>query len=239
MAGRAGLPPGPRAEAVAAVLVRVSQLLVDAPVIATLRLGLLVGEADASAIDACITLRPPGTSGVLAIAPYPDQLVSHVALAGQRFTLRPIRPEDAQAHAAMIARIPAEDLRFRFFSAVRQISAEQMARLTQIDYAREMAFIAVRDADASTVGVSRLVCEADAQSGEFAILVEPSVKGLGLGAQLMQRLIDWAATQQLSRIEGQVLADNHPMLGFVRHLGFTTRVLPDEPDVVEAVLPIL
>jgi succinyl-CoA synthetase alpha subunit/RimJ/RimL family protein N-acetyltransferase len=236
MARRAGLAASAEMDTAAGVLVRVSQLLVDAPVIASLRIGLLIGPRDATAIDASITLRPPGKAGALAIAPYPDQLVSHVSLKGQAFTLRPIRPEDAEAHAAMIARVPAEDMRFRFFTAVKQVSAEQMARLTQIDYAREMAFIAVRDADASTVGVSRLVCEPERQTAEFAILVEPSVKGLGLGKRLMQRLIDWAADQQLSQIEGQVLADNHPMLGFVRHLGFTTRVLPEEPDVVEAVM---
>jgi acetyltransferase len=238
MARRAGLAGNAAVEAAATALVRISQLLVDAPVIATLRAGLLIGDRDAAAADCSMTLRPPGMVGTLAIAPYPDQWVSQVTLKGQAFTLRPIRPEDAEAHAAMIARVPAEDLRFRFFTAVRQVSAEQMVRLTQIDYAREMAFIAVRNADASTVGVSRLVCEPESQTGEFAILVEPSVKGLGLGKRLMQRLFDWAETQQLLHIEGQVLADNHPMLGFVRHLGFTTRVLPEEPDVVEAVMTL-
>jgi len=134
--------------------------------------------------------------------------------------------------------VPQEDLRYRFFSAIRQVAPEQMARLTQIDYDREMAFIAVRCTDQATVGVSRLVSEAAGGTGEFAILVEPACKGLGLARHLMDRLIDWARVRGIPEITGQVLAENHPMLGFVRHLGFVLRRLPDESDVVEAVLDL-
>jgi acyl-CoA synthetase (NDP forming)/GNAT superfamily N-acetyltransferase len=239
LAHRAGADTCGAVEASASVLVRISQLLVDAPQIAALRINLLLTEAAALAEAAAIALRPEGEVAVLAIAPYPDALVERWHARGESFVVRPIRPEDAQAHAAMIARIPPEDLRFRFFSAVRQISPGQMVRLTQIDYEREMAFIAVRQQDGATVGVSRLVCDAggtDSRDGEFAILVEPSVKGTGLATHLMDRLIAWAQAQRIGRMIGQILADNHPMLGFVRHMGFALSALPGEPDVLEAVL---
>ena len=241
LARRAGADTPDAAEAAAATLVRVSQLLVDAPRIARLRIGLLLTGAGVEAEGGAIALRPDGEAASLAIAPYPDGLVEAWRGRGADFIIRPIRPEDAQAHGDMIARIPAEDLRFRFFSAVRQISPEQMVRLTQIDYEREMAFIAVRLADNATVGVSRLVCDAadtEITDAEFAILVEPSVKGSGLATHLMERLIAWARTQRIGRIVGQILADNHPMLGFVRHMGFALSAMADEPDVVEAVLKL-
>jgi acetyltransferase len=109
-----------------------------------------------------------------------------------------------------------------------------MARLTQIDYDREMAFIAVREATGDTVGVARLVRESDARRGEFAVIVQPDVKHHGLASHLMQRLIDWGRQQGLAEIVGQVLAENAPMLAFVRHLGFALRRMPEEPDVIEA-----
>ena len=172
----------------------------------------------------------------LAISFYPEELAHDWSSHGQGFRIRPIRPEDAEAHAAMVRRIPPEDLRYRFFSAVRQVAPEQMARLTQIDYDREMAFLAVRVADQASVGVARLVCETVGGAGEFAIVVEPDCKGLGLARHLMDGLIAWARTRGVPEITGQVLADNQPMLGFVRHLGFSLRHLPDESDVLEAVL---
>ena len=240
LAARAGVQEPRLASACADALVRVSQMVVDLPELDRIELAGLVLRADEvlAAGSATVSLRGAGERARLAISPYPDQLAEHWSGGGQGFTIRPIRPEDAAAHAALVGRVPAEDLRYRFFTALREVSPEQMARLTQIDYDREMAFVAVRDGDGATVGVARLVCEAAGQSGEFAILVEPDSKGLGLGLRLMQRLVAWARAQGIPTITGQVLADNQPMLGFVRHLGFELRRMADEPDVVEVVLEV-
>ncbi len=240
LAGRAGVQDEGLASACADALVRVSQMVVDLPELGRIEVGGLVLRPDGMLAAACaaVGLRGAGEHARLAISPYPDQLAEHWSGGGQGFTIRPIRPEDAAAHAALVGRVPAEDLRYRFFTALREVSPEQMARLTQIDYDREMAFVAVRDVDQATVGVARLVCEAAGQSGEFAILVEPDSKGLGLARRLMQRLVGWARVQGIPTITGQVLADNQPMLGFVRHLGFELRRMADETDVMEAVLEV-
>ena len=238
LASSAGLDGG-TAEAASQLLVRVSQLLVDEPGIGMLGLDpVWLSDAGAICADAAIWLRPPGEASVLAIPPYPEYLSEQWESRGQVFTIRPIRPEDAQAHGDMVRRVPPEDMRYRFFTATREVAPEQMARLTQIDYEREMAFIAVRNSDQATVGVSRLVREMGTPRGEFAIVVEPSAKGLGLAAHLMARLIAWGRSVGLGEIVGTVLSDNHAMIGFVRHLGFVVRGVPDEPDVVEAVLKL-
>jgi acetyltransferase len=232
-------PPANEA-AVAEALVRVSQLIVDFPEIAELDLNPLIVDVDGVvAADAWLRLRAAGDSGGgLSITPYPHALAEHwTTRDGERLTIRPIRPEDADRHGAFFSRLSPQDIRFRFFTAMREVSPEQMARLTQIDYDREMAFLAVREASGETVGVARLVCE-DEREGEFAIIVQGDMKGQGVATYLIQRLIGWARTRGLREVVGQVLADNAPMLAFVRQLGFRVRRMPEEPDVVEARLSL-
>jgi len=226
--------PAADRHAVADVLVRISQLVIDFPEIAEIELDPIFADAaGVSVADAWIALRPPGQAAELAIAPYPAELIERWTAGNETLVVRPIRPEDAAAHTAMFARLTPEDIRFRFFSMLRTLSQEQIARMTQVDYDREMAFIAVREATGETVGVCRLVREPNTETGEFAVLVEPGMKGRGLARHLMQRVMDWGRSQGMTGITGQVLSENAPMLAFTRRLGFTFRRMPDEPDIVE------
>ena len=230
--------PAADSDAVAQTLVRISQLIVDFPEIAELDVPSLFVDADGVlAADAWLRLRGPGEPlARLAIAPYPVELTEHRQVGPDRMTIRPIRPEDAAAHTAFFARLSPQDIRYRFFSAMREMPPEQMARLTQVDYDREMAFIAVNETTGDTVGVSRLACDSDGRSGEFAVIVQADMKGRGLASHLMRRLIEWARIRGLDEVVGQILADNHPMLAFIRHLGFTVHRMPDDPEVMEATL---
>jgi len=101
-----------------------------------------------------------------------------------------------------------------------------------------MAFVAQREATHETLGVSRLVIEPERRRGEFAVIVQADMKGKGLASHLMRRIIDWGRARNLSEIVGQVLADNAPMLAFIRRLGFTLHRAPEEPDVIEARLSL-
>ena len=233
--------PAANVAAVTETLVRVSQLIVDFPEIAELEVNPLFADADGvTVVDAWLRLREPGdVGGGLAITPYPDELVEQwTTRDGERHIIRPIRPEDAEQHAAFFHRLSPQDIRYRFFSAMRELSPEQMARLTQVDYDREIAFVAVREATGETVGVGRLVCDTRESEGEFAVIVQDDTKGKGVASHLMRRVIDWARGRGLGAVVGLVLADNAPMLGFMRHLGFSLHRMPDEPDVVEARLAL-
>jgi acetyltransferase len=231
--------PAARIDTLAEALVRISQLIVDFPEIAALEINpLFVDSQGVLATDAWLRLRPAGEQGVLAIPPYPEALIEHCEVHGERLIIRPIRPEDAAQHGAFFARQSPEDIRYRFFTAMRELSPEMMARLTQIDYDLEMAFVAIREITGETVGVARLVAESDGTTGEFAVIVQADLKGKGLARRLIQRLIDWARARGMVAMIGQVLADNAPMLAFVRRLGFSVRRLPEEPDVMEARLEL-
>jgi acetyltransferase len=225
------------ADAIAAMLVQVSQLIVDTKEILLLEVDPIFAHADgAVAGSARVVLRKAGETRLpLVISPYPSEWVSHFEKQGKRFLIRPIRPEDADGYAAMFGRFTAEDLRFRFFSAVKRLPVEQITRMTDVDYGREMAFIAVNEATGAPAGGARLVRgDADGGVAEFAVGVEPAAKGVGLAAELMRRVMAWGKAQGVREITGTVLADNAPMLGFIRRLGFEVHAIPGEADVVEA-----
>lgn len=229
--------------AVEQALVRLSQIAVDFPELARFSVNPLLADADGVlAVDAHAALRPAGApAAVLAIPPYPVELSRpfRTRRDGETLTVRPIRPEDAAAHAEAFRRVPAEDVRFRFFSPLKELSPGMIARLTQIDYDREMAFVAVRPpaepgGTERILGVARLIRAPGEGAAEFAVIVGREMKGQGLGRHLMERLFDWARSQGIREILGHVLADNAPMLAFVRALGFEVRRSREEEDVMEA-----
>jgi acetyltransferase len=155
---------------------------------------------------------------------------------GERFLIRPICPGDLMAHEAFVARLSPEDMRLRFFIPTRVLPAAQMARMTGIDHEQEMAFIAIRETG-ETAGVARLIRD-DKHSphAEFAIVVDNGAKHKGVAAELMDAIIDWGKSRNVTCIQGRILADNSHMLAFVRHFGFSLRHCPDETNVLEATL---
>jgi acetyltransferase len=233
--------------AVADALVRLSQIAVDFPEIATLSINPLFADAEGVlAADAELALRPAGEFGRLAVPPYPGELaLPFRTRSGEVLLIRPIRPEDAAAHAEAFRRLAPEDVRWRFFSQLREMSPVLVARLTQIDYDREMAFIATRRRPGQpeeTVGVARLIREPAGEfpgaEAEFAVIVLPGMKGQGLGRHLMERLFDWGRANGVRSVVGHVLVDNRPMLGFVRALGFSLRRSAEDEEVMEARLDL-
>jgi acetyltransferase len=232
-------------QAIAEVLVRVSQLAVDWPEIVACDVNpLMAGPSGVMAVDAWIAIDPAARPGDahLAIAPYPAELEETVRLSdGRRAVLRPIRPEDAEAHAAFFTKLSPEDVRRRFFAPIAALSTEQIARMTQIDYDREMAFVATApgpDGAAETLGVVRIVRDPAAPEGEFAVVVRSDLKGLGLGRMLMEKAIAWARAEGLEAITGEVLVENRPMIGFVERLGFALARHPDDPELLRARLSL-
>jgi len=214
----------------------VAQLLATEPRIAEIDLNpLLCDAAGAVALDARVRLSAtaPGGAAHFAIRPYPEELVETVSWQGRELVLRPIRPEDEPQHAAFVERLQPLDMRMRFFYSRRQIGHTEMARLTQIDYEREMAFIATAsgpDGLEETLGVARAVADPNNEEAEFAITVRSDLKGGGLGELLMRKLIRHFQSRGTQRMVGEVLKENERMLELAQHLGFEVDPTHQEPD---------
>jgi acetyltransferase len=175
--------------------------------------------------------RGPSGHPRFAIRPYPTEWERYMALRdGTGIVVRPVRPEDEPLYGPFFAAVTQQDLRLRFFAPVKEFGHTFIARFTQIDYARAMAFIAIEVTSGKILGVVRLHADANYDRGEYAVLVRSDLKGRGLGYLLMQMIIEYARAERLKTIEGQVLRENTAMLEMCRELGFDIASDPDDPD---------
>jgi acetyltransferase len=219
-------------DAICLALIQISQLIVDRPEIVELDINpLFADDQGVLALDARVVVAPARTTGSdrLAIRPYPRELEETIRLpSGREVFVRPIRPEDQPAHNQFVAHITPEDMRLRLLGVNRDIPPSEMARLVQIDYHREMAFIATAPderGEPETLGVVRIVANPDNTQADFAVMVRSDLKRIGLGSALMRKMIGYCRNRGIGEIVGQVLAENEAMLNLTRKLGFEAREL--------------
>ena len=236
LAGYRGRPPVDRA-AIVAALQRLSELAVAEPRIKELDINPLWADKDGVlALDARI--RIDANPQHFAIRPYPEELEKTIEdRAGHEFLLRPIRPDDEPALERMIAGCSREDIRMRFFSALKELPKALAARLTQIDYDREMCFVAVRE-DGELVGSVRLLSDPNGEAAEYSVLVRSDLKGAGIGFRLMNEIIAYGRSIGLKQIFGEVRSDNEPMLKMTVELGFETKPEMDDPTICHVTLTL-
>ena len=141
--------------------------------------------------------------------------------------VRPLRPEDEGSLQKFLEKITPDDLRLRFFAPVKYFSHAFLARLTQLDYGRAIAFAALDATSTDLLGVVRLHADSNYENAEYAVLVRSDLKGRGIGWQLMELIIRYARSEKLKRIEGQVLRENTTMLDMCQQLGFQ---IADDPS---------
>jgi acetyltransferase len=241
-----GGSPSADLDALCRTLVAVSQMVIDLPEIVALEINpLFVDNRGVFAAGARFDIAPAASEGGehrLAIRPYPKGLEEPFVLnSGRTVLLRPIRPEDEPAHYEFLAKVTPEDIRLRFFHLIRHLPHAEMARLTQIDYDREMAIIATAakpdGSGTETLGVVRVVTDPNNEESEYAILVRSDQKGQGLGKKLMEKIIEYCRSRGTRAITGMILRDNRRMLDLVHSLGFTSR-MSAEDDIIEVRLDL-
>ena len=226
------------------VLRRISEMVCELPTIKELDINpLMASPTEAIALDARIVVESAAYQldryAHMAIHPYPGQLESQWTLMdGTRVAVRPIRPEDAQIERDFVRNLSPQAKYFRFMHALHELTPEMLIRFTQIDYDREMAFIAVvkqaapqqEDNDVE-IGVARYVMNPDRHSCEFALVVADQWQKKGIGSYLMTQLMQAAKHRGFDTMVGEVLADNEHMLELTRRLGFSHRPHDQDPGI--------
>ena len=227
------LRPEEDIRAVSETLVTLSQIVIDIPEIQGLEISpLLFNEQGAVAVNIAINLADkPGRP---IIQPYPRELEEWIVLpkSGRRVIIRPVLAEDEPAHRAFHELQSPESIRYRFFQYRKHFSREDVAQMVQIDYDREMVFIANAPREdgegEETLGTVRTWTDADNLQCEFAVMVHDRMKGEGLGVALMQKMIDYCRARGTVEMVGNVLPDNRPMLQLAEHLGFEIKFNTEE-----------
>ena len=231
------LRPEEDIRAVCETLVTLSQIAIDMPEIRGLEISpLLFNDNGAVAVNVAIDLdEKPGQP---IIQPYPRELEERVVLpkSGREVIIRPVLAEDEPAHRAFHEHQSPESIRYRFFQYRKHFSHEDVAQMVQIDYDREMVFIANAQREdgqgEETLGTVRTWTDADNLRCEFAVMVDDRMKGEGLGIRLMQKMIEYCRARGTVEMVGDVLPDNLPMLQLAEHLGFEIKY-NNEEDVMD------
>lgn len=220
--------------AIVAALNGLSQMIVDFPCLVSIDINPLLADADGVvALDARIEIEPervgePGPNPALAIRPYPSGWDRKFSANGARYHIRPIKPADIALYPEFLARISPDDLRLRFLSPRKNFSDQMLKRLTQLDYDRDMAFVALDQSTGALAGVSRLSCDPDHTTAEYALLVRTDLQGHGLGWELLRQIVDYAKADRISGIEGIMLTENIRMLAMCREFGFSIAHHPSQ-----------
>lgn len=210
-------------------LQQVAQIACDLPGVAELDINPLLADAEGVlALDARIRVRPEeeGDANRLALRPYPAELEETANLGGQQLLLRPIRPEDGERLAEFYAAATSNDLRLRFFLSRREVPLSELARYCQIDYEREMTFVAM--AGDAIAGEVRAICDPDNEQAEFAIQVAGGWQRRGLGRVLMDKLVAYLRGRGTGEVVGQCLQENAGMAALARGAGFSVKAGPGD-----------
>jgi acetyltransferase len=236
LAGYRDRPPADL-QAIGNVLTALSQLAVDFPAIRGADINPLLADADGViALDARIEIDParvgePGPRADLAIRPYPSGWAETVELGGQQMHIRPIRPADARLYPEFLARVSEADLYMRFRERFQRLPHELLIRLTQLDYDRDIAFVAL-EPTGELAGIVRYAADPDGARAEFGLLVRSDLKRLGLGRALMEHLLGYARASGIGELFGIILRENTAMVEFARQFGFAVAVDPTDPALV-------
>ncbi|MDD5462709.1 MAG: GNAT family N-acetyltransferase [Methylococcales bacterium] len=235
------LPPADK-QALINVLLNISTMVSELPEILELDINpLIVDQHGVMAVDARIKAQLSNQLtpySHMAIHPYPYELTRHYQLSnGVNIAIRPIRPEDAVLEEDFHQRLSEHTKYFRFMQALQELTPEMIVRFTQIDYDREMAFVAVTEDESmpSELGVGRYLTNPDGNSVEFALVVVDDCQRLGIGTRIMKALMQTAKSKGMLFFEGEVLVINKPMLSLVKKLGFSIENIADDNEVVRVV----
>ena len=208
------------------MIISLSQLLIDFPQIAELDMNpIMIKDGKPTVVDARLLMSPINVPSPLhlVISPYPGENIARVTTeSGIHTIIRPVKPEDAPLFANLFKVLSPTSIYYRFFGVLRLLQPAMLSRFTQIDYDREIAFVAI-DEDSEMermLGVARIIGDPDGKKGEIAVLIGDPWQGKGIGSSLMRQCLMIAKQRGFKHIHGIVMKENQHMLALAKKLGF-------------------
>ena len=225
------------------LLIRLSRLVTDFPQISELEINpVAVTNGQLMGLSASMHLAPPPVSAPdhLIISPYPawqEQL--YTTHESEQVLIRPVKPEDAEPMMDFFENLSKQTIYLRFFTPLKQLSKRMLIQLTQIDYDREVALVALLSTPSGEkiIGSARIIFTANITEGEFAIMLADSWQGKGIGAALLKSCLAFSKRYGLKRVFGTVLRKNRQMLRLADKLGFK-KVRTSSSSEVEIIIDI-
>ena len=238
--------PGVNLKLLEEIMLLFSQLLIDFPQLKEIDINpLILTEKEAYILDARVIFDKANLEKEfephqhLVISPYPKkyELIWHLK-DGREILFRPIKPEDEPLWLEMFQSFSEESIRYRFFQILKETPHEVRVRYCNIDYDREIAIVPIikEENTAKILGVGRLTIEPDGKTGEIAFIVRDKWQGLGLGAKLVDYVIEIAAEKGIKRIVAIIMRQNHKAINLVEKMGFQLK--KQDEDTVIATLQL-
>jgi acetyltransferase len=149
-------------------------------------------------------------------------------------SIRPLRLQDAGAFRAFVERLSPESRYERFQYVVKEVSPALLRLLVEADPRTHVALVALHQGE--VVGEARYVRDGD--GAEFALAVADGWRRRGVGKRLLEALIASARRDGLRRLDGEVLASNEAMLGFIEQAGFQVLEHPEDARLLRVDLSL-
>lgn len=210
------------------VLLKISDLVCELPEIQELDINpLILNDKEAIAVDARIVTSPRDKTAKryshMAIAPYPTHLICHYQLKdGTDITIRPIRPEDACDEQAFIGCLLPNTQYQRYMGYIHELTPDMLIGITQIDYDRDMALIAVcrNNNQEEIIGLAQYFLYPNCETCELGLVIADNWQGKGIGTKLLNSILAIAKDKGIKTITGIVLANNETMLNLLAEFDF-------------------
>jgi acetyltransferase len=219
------------------ILIRLAQMVIDFPEIEEIDINpLIVTENDIRVKSARVVLSSPVIKAPyhLVISPYPNQYETRTVHDGiGELFIRPIRPEDAPLLVQLFESLSKQSVYFRFFSPLKMLPPNMLARFTQIDYDREIALVALwgTEPNEKMLGVARVITDIyNRKNAEFSVVVGDLWQGKGIGAELLKQCLLISKERGIKTVRGVVLPENTQMLALGKKLGFTAKKMIGESE---------
>ncbi len=203
------------------ILIRLGQLVTDFPEIQELDINPLLASANRTyGLDARVVVGAPPRQAPwhMALSTYPEAYEQELECRGRTLMVRPIRPEDAPSLTDFLLELSERSRVGKLVRRFEDFDERFVARLTQIDYDRDMVLVAATGPEGTgeIVGLARYFGDPDLIEAEVSITIADAWQGHGVGAKLLDLILKAARKRGFKKAWGLCRAQSGDMISLIK-----------------------